>query len=67
MGKIKLVYESDSGLEEILGEEIVDSEVHNLEKLESQVESFRKRSLPLATAKLLEEGQASYIKKSDKD
>lgn len=67
MGKIKLVYESDSGLEEILGEEIVDSEMHNLEKLENQIESFRQRSLPLATAKLLEEGQSSYIKKPCKD
>ena len=67
MGKIKLVYESDSGIEEILGEEIVDSETHNLEKLEEQIESFRKRSLPLATAKLLEEGQDSYIKKPSKD
>lgn len=67
MGKIKLVYESDNGLEEILGEEFVSSETHDLSKLEEQLESFRQRCLPLATAKLLEEGQDNYIKKSCKD
>jgi len=67
MGKIKLVYESDSGIEEILDEETVSSSTHDLSKIELQIESFRQRSLPLATAKLLEEGQSQYIKKPSKD
>ena len=62
-----MVYESSSGIEEILGEEIVSNETHDLGKIESQLESFRQRCLPLATSKLLEEGQSFYIKKSSKN
>jgi len=57
-----MVYESSSGQEEI-----VSSETHDLEKIESQLESFRQRCLPLATSKLLEEGQSCYVKKSSKN
>lgn len=63
MGKLKLIYQSDDGKEEVLEETVVSHDLHSLSSIESEVESFRKKALPKATAKLLDLDQRAYIKK----
>lgn len=65
MGKIKLIYETEDGIEQILSEDYLKcTGDYSLDEIEGKVEDFRKKSLPKATAKLLLENQKEYIKKS---
>jgi len=63
MGKLKLIYQSDDGIEEIIEESTIHTDIDSFSDLEESVEDFRKKALPKATARLLKSSEAYYIKK----
>lgn len=65
MRKLKLIYQSEDGTEEIIEESRIQVELDSLSSIENAVEDFRKKALPKVTAKLLKSGESAYIKKKE--